>query len=566
MSERRTIVIVGGVAGGASAATRARRMNEHANIILIEKNEHVSFANCGMPYFIGGEIENRDQLMVATSDFLRRRFLIDVRVKEKAVQINRARKTLTVEKRNGESYELPYDRLILSPGARAVVPMLPGTNAANVLTLRNLDDMDRIKSQLEQGQVRSAIVVGSGFIGLEVVEQLVACRVKTTLIERSISVLPMMDCEMTDPIREELEKYEVDLHLGAMIESITLDAEGRAVSVRLNSGKEIAPDLVVFGIGVRSNSELAGEAGLELGPTGAIRTNRFMQTSDPSIYAVGDAAEYTYGPTGESERIAMAGPANRSGRIAGQHAATDESEPMHHVQGTAIVRIFGLTVGFTGLTAVTANAKGIDCLHATILAKDHAGYYPGAELMTIKLTYQPDSGRILGAQVIGGRGCDKRLDVIATAMHFGGDVRQLTGVDLAYAPPYGSAKDPIHMAAFVATNQLDGIEILRDADANLLNRKVLDVRTSAEVTARPLAGVREITHIPIDELRERITELGDPVDGESWVIACAVGIRGHLAARILSQNGYQCENLSGGATVRRRAWNARQQRISESTN
>ena len=229
MNERRTVVIVGGVAGGASAATRARRMNEHANIILIEKNEHVSFANCGMPYFIGGEIENRDQLMVATTDFLRRRFLIDVRVKEKAVQINRARKTLTVEKRNGESYELPYDRLILSPGARAVVPMLPGTKAANVLTLRNLDDMDRIKSQLEQGQVRSAIVVGSGFIGLEVVEQLVACRVKTTLIERALSVLPMMDCEMTDPIREELEKYEVDLHLGSMIESITLNAEGRAV-------------------------------------------------------------------------------------------------------------------------------------------------------------------------------------------------------------------------------------------------------------------------------------------------------------------------------------------------
>ena len=555
--EKRTIVIVGGVAGGASAATRARRMSEHAEIILIEKDDHVSFANCGLPYHIGGEIADRDQLLVATPEFLRKRFRIDIRVAQEVTAIDRDNKQVVIQKRGKqESYRLEYDKLILSPGSSPIVPPISGVDAANVLTLRNLADMDRIKKIVDAGNLKRAIVVGSGFIGLEMVEQLVRREVRTSLVELQDYVLPVMDREMTEPIKAELARHGVELHLGAGVEAISTDESGLACGVTLSNGTQIEGDLLILGIGVRSNSQLAVDADLEIGRSGAIVTNQWMQTSDPDIYAVGDAVEYTYGPTGVPARIAMAGPANRAGRLAGQHAAVDQAEPMQEVWGTSIVRVFGVSAGFTGLTGTVADRLGVVSSHATVVAKNHAGYFPGAEMMTLKLSYCPDTGRVLGCQVVGGDGCDKRLDVVATAMHFGGDVRRLSGVDLAYAPPFGSAKDPVHLAAFVASNALDGIESFCDAGADLSSRRVLDVRTLPEVESKPLAGVDTVIHIPVDELRDRIAELGNPAEGDPWVITCAVGIRGHIAARILTQHGFRVENLSGGATVRQRAWDS----------
>ena len=556
---KRTIVIVGGVAGGASAATRARRMNEHAEIILIEKDDHVSFANCGLPYHIGGEIAERAKLLVATPEFLRKRFRIDVRVAQEVTEIDRERKEVAIQQRESlESYRLAYDKLILSPGASPIIPPIPGVDADNVLTLRNLADMDRIKAYVDSGKLKRAIVVGSGFIGLEMVEQLVRREVETALVELQSHVLPMMDPEMTEPIKAELVSHGVELYLGTSVESITTDENGLACGVKLSDGSQLEGDLVILGIGVRSNSQLAVSANLETGRSGAIVTNNLMQTSDPDIYAVGDAVEYIYGPTGEPARIAMAGPANRAGRLAGQHAAVDDAEPMQEVWGTAIVRVFGISAGFTGLTGSLADRLGVESAHATVVAKNHAGYFPGSEMMTLKLSYSPENGRVLGCQVVGGEGCDKRLDVVATAMHFGGDVRRLAGVDLAYAPPFGSAKDPVHLASFVASNALDGIESFCDAGADLSGRKVLDVRTLSEVESKPFAGVDSVIHIPVDELRDRIIELGEPSDGDPWVITCAVGIRGHIAARILTQHGFRVQNLSGGATVRQRAWDSQQ--------
>jgi len=559
--KNRIIVIVGGVAGGASAATRARRMNEEAEIILIEKDDHVSFANCGLPYHIGGEIEERSKLLVATPEFLSKRFKIDVRVAQEVKSIDREKKRVVVEHRgSGDTYELSFDKLILSPGASPIIPAVEGIRSNNVLTLRNLEDMDRIKALVDSGSVKKAVVIGSGFIGLEMVEQLVHRGVATSLVELQDYVLPMMDPEMTEPIAAELAKRGVVLYLGRAADSFETDGAGTAKAVVLTDGERLEGDLFIMGIGVRSNSKLASDAGLEIGSSGAIVTNCYMQTTDPDIYAVGDAVEYIYGPTGETARIAMAGPANRAGRLAGQHAAVDQAEPMQPVCGTAIVRVFDVTAGFTGLTASLAARLQIEAKHSTVVAKNHAGYFPGSEMMTLKLTYSPDDGRILGCQAVGGSGCDKRLDVVATAMHFGGDVRRLAGVDLAYAPPFGSAKDPVHLAAFVACNQLDGFEAFCDPSENLSGRKVLDVRTAAEVQAKPFAGVDGVVHIPVDDLRDRISELGDPDEGEPWVITCAVGIRGHIASRILVQHGYRVQNLSGGATVRQRAWNATQSR------
>lgn len=553
--KKQTIVIIGGVAGGASAATRARRMSESAEIILLEKDEHVSFANCGLPYHIGGEIEQRSKLLVATPEFLSKRFRIDVRVREEVISIDRGRKSVAVKvKQTGETYELRYDKLILSPGARPIVPPIRGVNATNVMTLRNLEDMDRIKRMIDSENTKKAIVVGSGFIGLEMVEQLVQRGVKSCLVELQSHILPMMDHEMTDPIRATLCEHGVELRLGVSIDSVQVNEQGLADSVTLSDGQQLETDLIILGIGVRSNSELASEAGLEVAERGAILVNEFMQTSDADIYAVGDAVEYPYGPTGKTARIAMAGPANRAGRLAGQHAATGQSEKMQPVWGTAIVRVFDVVAGFTGLTKSLADRFQIAVKHATVVAKNHAGYFPGAENMTLKLSYCPDTGKILGCQVVGGEGCDKRLDVVATAMHFGGDVKRLAGVDLAYAPPFGSAKDPVHLAAFVASNQMDGIEVFCDADADLTGLNVLDVRTLAEVQAKPLSGADSLIHIPVDELRQRIDELGEPSTSKPLVVSCAVGVRGHIACRILSQAGFRVMNLSGGATIRERAW------------
>lgn len=555
----RRIVIVGGVAGGASAATRARRCDEHAEIILLEKDEHVSFANCGLPYHIGGEIAERGKLLVATKELLQRRFRLDVRTHHEAIRINRKARTLTVrDLQTASEFDLPYDRLILSPGAAPLVPAMEGVNAAGVFTLRNIADMDRICAATANSTSKSAIVIGAGFIGLEMVEQLAGLGFRVALAELQTQVLPPMDSEMAAPLQEDLRRRGIELHLGDGIRRVLTqpaDTGGsdvlRATGVELSSGKMIAGDLVILGLGVRPNTKLAVDAGLQIGKTGGILTNAFQQTSDPDIYAAGDACEYIFGPTGESMRVPLAGPANRAGRTAGEHAATGRSHPSAPVNATAIVRVFELTAATTGLSAKAAKRSGLNFRSVTIVAGQHAGYFPGATPITLKLLYNPTTGKVLGAQAVGRDGVDKRIDVIATAMAFGATVRELSSLDLAYAPPFGSAKDPIHQAAFAACNQMGGLGDLLDPDADLSGLQVVDVRTAAEVAKTPLAGCRHAINIPVDELRTRLAEL-DP--SRQTVVSCGVGIRGHVAQRILKQHGFEnVANLSGGATIRNRA-------------
>jgi len=546
-----TIVIVGGVAGGASAATRARRMNEHAEIILLEKDEHVSFANCGLPYYIGGEIADRQKLLVATPEFLARRFRIDVRTCQNVESIDRVGKAITIRNLvSGETYSLAYDKLILAPGAAPLMPPLPGRDAANVFTLRNMADTDRIKAAADACVSKRAVVVGSGYIGLEMVEQLVRQGFQVALAELLPQILPLLDVEMAQPLEETLRRHGVEVYLGDGIQRVLVDQWNAATGIELQSGRVVQAELVILGLGVRPHLELAEQAGLTIGAGCGIAANQYHQTSDPDIYAVGDACEYVFGPTGQSQRIALAGPANRAGRLAGEHAATGRSLPMAPVFGTSIVRVFDRTAGMTGLTAKNAARLGVPARSVTIVANQHAGYFPGATPLTLKLTFDPTSGRVLGGQAVGADGVDKRIDVLATALAFNATVRDLAGLDLAYAPPFGSAKDPIHQAAFAAGNLLDGFEQFLDADADLSGKQVVDVRTAAEVQQTPLAGAPNLVNIPVDELRQRIGEL-DPA--AETVVSCGIGLRGHVAARILKQHGFaDVKNLAGGATVRNR--------------
>lgn len=548
------IVIVGGVAGGASAATRARRCNEHAEIILLEKDDFVSFANCGMPYHIGDEIPDRAKLLVATKELLTRRFRLDVRPGSEAIRIDRAAKTITVRKvTDGSEYSLPYDKLILSPGAAPFIPPMEGANAKGVFTLRNIADMDRIRSAVDSttGDDRNAVVIGAGFIGLEMVEQLVRRGFNVSLAELMPQVLAPMDAEMSVPLQDELTAHGVRVELGNGIKCITTDTAGNATGVELQNGTILPGSMVILGMGVRPNTQLAIAAELQIGKTGGILTNQFLQTSDPDIYAAGDACEYIFAPTGESMRVALAGPANRAGRLAGEHAATGRCAPTAAVMGTAVVRVFEQTAAMTGLTAKAAKRSNIPFASVTVIAGQHAGYFPGASPITLKLIYSPDTGKVLGAQATGKDGVDKRLDVIATAMTFGATVRDLSGLDLCYAPPFGSAKDPVHQAAFTACNQLDGLGNVLDVDTDLTSYQLVDVRTAAEIAKAPLTGVSSWIAIPVDELRDRISEL-DP--SKPTVVSCGVGVRGHVAERILIQHGFhQAFNLTGGATLRRRA-------------
>ncbi|MEY3458693.1 MAG: oxidase [Planctomycetota bacterium] len=552
------IVIVGGVAGGASAATRARRCNEQAEVILLERDEFVSFANCGMPYHIGGEISDRSRLLVASAALLRSRFRIDVRERTEAIAIDRAKRTLRVRNlRDGGEYEIPWDRLILSPGAAPFVPAVPGVDGAGVFTLRNMADMDRICAAVANSAMvddgAKAIVVGAGFIGLELVEQLSRRGFKVALVEQSSQVLPPLDAEMAAMLREELLRHNVELYLGNALQQV-LTENSVATGVRLSNGESITGSLIILGLGVRPNVALAVEAGLPLGQSGGILTNRFHQTADSEIYAVGDAAEYFCEPQAQWSRVALAGPANRAGRIAGEHAATGRSAASAPVFGTAILRVFDLAAGMTGLTVKAARKAGFEVRSATVIAGQHAGYFPNAFPLTLKVVYEARSGRVLGAQGVGRDGVDKRIDVIATAMAFRATVRDLAGLDLCYAPPFGSAKDPLHQAAFVACNELDGLAMMHDADASLAGFQVVDVRTTSEFAKAPLAGVSGaicVKNVPVDELRERLHELDPELP---TIVSCGVGVRGHVAQRILQQMGFaEVRNLTGGAMLRRRA-------------
>ena len=543
------IVIVGGVAGGASAAARARRMNESAEIVMLEKDEHVSFANCGLPYYVGGEIAERDKLLLVSPQLFRDRFCIDVRTRNEALRIDRENRAISVRDHDrGEDYELPYDKLILAPGAVPIVPPMDGVDADNVFTLRNVADVDAIKGWCDRASPKKAVVVGGGYIGLEMVEQLVETGVEVTLVELLPQVLPLLDPEMALPLREQLEARGVDVRLGDKLTGMTTKGD-RATAARLESAGELASDMVIMGIGVKPLTKLADDAGIEIGESGGIATNDHMQTSDPDIYAVGDAAEYPYLPTHSRKRIALAGPANRAGRIAGEHAATGHSDPMPPVIGTAIVRVFDLAAGITGLSLEQARRLGLPAKAVTVIHNHHVGYYPGAKPITLKVIYtHEDGGRILGAQAIGEEGVDKRIDVIATAMRFGGTVRDLAGLDFSYAPPYGSAKDAVHHAAFAACNELDGLIGVAPSDADLSDYQVVDVRSKKEVQTAPLANASHAAHIPLDELRDRLGEL-DP--SRPTVVSCASGVRSYNAGRILKQHGFDAVlNLNGAAKMR----------------
>lgn len=539
------ILIVGGVAGGASAATRARRMNEQAEIILFEKDENVSFANCGMPYHIGGEIQERENLLVASPDLLRDRFSIDVRTFHEVMSINLDNKQISGRNtRSRTEFIEHFDKLILAPGASPLVPTIPGADSENVFTLRNLADMDRIIAHVKPNPKQSVAVVGAGFIGIEMAEQLARIGSDTVVVELMDQVLPPLDPEMAKPVQQALESNGVRVSLGSGIKGF-VTSSGTVTAIQLDNGQEIDTDAVILGMGVRPNVQMAKDAGIELGEFGGIRVNEFMQTSHPDVYAVGDAVEYRHGVLGIDMRVPLAGPANRAGRIAGEHAATGHGHRMQPVLGTAILRAFDTAAGMTGLSEKQAARNEIDARSVTIIGNDHAGYFPGATPMKLKLIYEAKNGRVLGAQAVGQNGVDKRIDVIATAISFGATVEQLAGLDLVYAPPFGSAKDPVHMVAFAAMNDLDALTPVINSGADLSAFQVLDVRNQDEIDQQPCPGAVEI---PLNELRARISELDSR---KPTAVVCQSGLRAHSATRILKQSGFgDVRNVSGGMTMR----------------
>lgn len=543
------IVIVGGVAGGASAATRARRLNESARIVLFEKGDHVSFANCGLPYHIGGQIADRGKLLLATPEHLKNVYNIEVHTGCEVVRIDRAaRQVEVVDRRSGRRWLEPYDKLILSPGASPIVPSWRGANAPNVFTLRDLSDTDRIKAFVDSGRANRAAVIGAGYIGLEMAEALAQRGLSVALIEQQPQVLPLMDPEMAREMEAALRSHGVEVMLSAEVQDLVV-AGNHVAAVRLHGGRDVPADLVLISIGVRPNTKLAEQAGLTVGESGAIAVNAQMLTNDPSIYAVGDAAEAVFAVTGEPGRFPLAGPANRNGRNAGGHAAAGRSFTAAPVAGTVIVGAFGMTAGMTGLSAKAARRYGIPVDVAYALRGHHVGYYPGAEQMILKLVYDPESGRVLGAQAVGGAGVDKRIDVIATTIHFGGTIDDLAGLDLAYAPQFGAAKDPVHIAAFIAQNKREKLlaELLPGDEP--VGDQLIDVRSRAEFAAGALAGAK---NIPLPELRRRLDEIdrSRPV-----MVNCGVGERSYKAARILMQSGFEkVYSLAGGYRMHRHTW------------
>lgn len=536
------ILIVGGVAGGASAAARARRLSETAQIIVFERGPDVSFANCGLPYYVGGEIADRGKLLVTTPQRLRQRFRLDVRIRTSVEAIDREGKRVRArDLATGREYDETYDKLILSPGAAPVRPPLPGLDLPGVCTLRNLADVDGIKAFVDRG-VRRAVVVGGGFIGLEMVENLVRRGVNTTLVELRDQVLPQWDREMTTPLLESLTGQGVAVRLGQSVTELTPAAEG--LEVHLTGGDRLPAELVVLGVGVRPDNRLAVQSGLEIGSGGGIRVNESLQTSDPDVYAVGDAIEVTHGVTGEALSIPLAGPANRQGRLAADHIL-GRTVRYRGTQGTSIVRVFDRTAAMTGATEAMLVRQARPCRKVYIHPAHHAGYYPGAQPMTLKLLFHPETGRILGAQAVGGLGVDKRIDILAVAIQAGMTVFDLEEMELAYSPQFGSAKDPINMAGFVAAGLLRGDHPQVDWETVLgleseSPPRLLDVRTAAEFARGSVPGALSI---PLDELRERLDEL--PRD-RTIAAFCQVGQRGYVATRILSQHGFPACNVGGG--------------------
>ena len=528
------IVIIGGVAGGMSAATRLRRLDSEAEITVLEKSGHVSYANCGLPYYVGGVIEEEDALLLQTPESLHARFRIDVRVLSEALEIDSLNQRVKVRNLVGkDDYYLPFDKLVLSPGASAIVPPLPGIERA--MTLRTVEDVERIVNRVDQ-KPKSAVVIGGGFIGVEIAENLIHKGIFTQLVEATPQLLAPLDPEMATFVSAEMVRHGVQLHLGDSVKAVSND------SVELASGTTLPADIVILAIGVRPDISLAESAGLKIGERKGIEVNEFNQTSDPNIYAIGDAAQKRDWIDGSAMLVPLANLANRHGRVVADHINGRHVRPVPTI-GTAIVKVFDLMIATTGWNEKRLTAQNRKFIAIHTHPNSHAGYYPGAKQMSLKLLVDSGSGEILGAQGVGLEGIDKRIDVIATAMRGGLTAPQLADLELAYAPPFGSAKDAVNMLGYIAENllsqlvttaQWSDVSNLRDA-----GYQMLDVRNSTEFSHGSIPGS---INIPVDELRERAKELPN----KKLLVNCQVGQRGHTASLLLNEMGFNATNLDGG--------------------
>ncbi len=536
-------VIVGGVAGGATAAARIRRNTEDAEIILFEKGEYISYANCGLPYYIGGVIAEREKLFVQTPQAFGKRFRIDVRVQSEVVAIHPAEKKVDVRTADGRIYSESYDKLLLSPGASPVRPPLPGIDNEGIFTLRNVNDTDAIKNYLHQHKVKRAVIIGAGFIGLEMAENLQEAGAEVAVVEMANQVMAPIDFSMASLVHEHLLQKGVRLYLEQAVASFERNADG--LEVIFKSGERLSADMVLLSIGVRPNTGLASEAGIELGEMRGIKVNDYLQTSHSDIYAVGDAIEFRHPITGKPWLNYLAGPANRQARIVADNMIFGNKVKYEGAIGTSIAKVFDMTVAASGLPAKRLKQAGIDYLSATIHSGSHAGYYPDALQMSIKITFSPVDGKLLGAQIVGYNGVDKRIDEFSQVIKHQGTIYDLMALEQAYAPPFSSAKDPVAVAGYVAGNILNGKmkplywRELKDADLSKVT--LVDVRTPDEFALGALKGA---VNIPLDDMRERMREI--PKDKPVYLY-CGVGLRGYLASNILLQNGYkEVKNLIGG--------------------
>jgi len=536
-------LIVGGVAGGATTAARLRRLDEHAEIVMFERGNYISYANCGLPYYVGGVIPERDRLFVQTPQSFKARLAVDVRINEEVIAIDREAKQVTVKKADGSSYTESYDKLVLSPGAEPLRPPIPGIQDEEIFTLRNVPDTDRIKDFVDSRQVQHAVIVGAGFIGLEMAENLHHKGIKVTIVEMAEQVMTPLDYEMAAAVHQHLKTKNVEFYLKDGVSSFVREKSG--LNVRLKSGRSIATDMVILSIGVRPDSKLAEEAGLDLGINKGIRVNEYMQTSDPDIYALGDAIVFPNPITNEECHTYLAGPANKQGRLVADNIVKGNVRKYKGSIATAIAKVFDITVGATGVSEKVLRKSSIPYVSSIIHAGSHAGYYPDALPLTIKIVFNPEDGKLLGAQIVGFDGVDKRTDMLAHILKHGETIYDMQEIEHAYAPPFSSAKDPVNMAGLVAENIISGmVKIIHWQDIRNLDLKdvvLIDVRTDEEYALGTIEGS---VNISVDDMRQRLEEI--PKD-KKIIVFCGTGLRSYFAARILMQNGYNdVLNLSGG--------------------
>ena len=537
------VVIVGGVAGGATAAARIRRLNEQAEIVVFERSGYISYANCGLPYYIGDVITDRSDLTLQTPESFYSRFRVNMKVRHEVTAIHPDKKAVSVtDLETGEVFEESYDKLILSPGAKPTQPRLPGVGLNKLFTLRTVEDTFRIKEYIDRNHPKSAVLAGGGFISLELAENLRELGMEVTIVQRPKQLMNPFDPDMAAFIHSEMRRHGVKLALGHTVEGF--EEKNGGVDVLLKDEVPLHADMVVLAIGVSPDTHLAQEAGLELGVKGSIVVNDRMETSVPDIYAVGDAVQVRHFVTGQDVLLSLAGPANKQGRIAADNICGGDSRYTGS-QGSSVIKVFDMTAASTGVNETNAKKAGLDVDTVILSPMSHAGYYPGGKVMTMKVVFEKETYRLLGAQIVGYEGVDKRIDVLATAIRTGLKATELKDLDLAYAPPYSSAKDPVNMAGFMIENIANGVlKQWHLADADNLPRDgsvtLLDTRTVEEFTLGHIDG---FTNIPVDELRERLDELDK---GKPVYVICQSGLRSYIACRILAGNDFECYNFSGG--------------------